>query len=70
MRTNIEIDDELLANVMAATGLRTKKAAVEHGLRLALRIQGQVEAFNNLKGIGWEGDLDQMRDSGAVELLP
>jgi len=61
MRTNIEIDDELLAQAMAATGLSTKRATVEEGLRLLVRLRGQVEALKRLKGLGWEGDLDEMR---------
>ena len=37
MRTNIVIDDELMANALKATGLRTKKEAVEEGLRLLVK---------------------------------
>lgn len=61
MRTNIEIDDELLAQAMTAAGLSTKRATVEEGLRLLVRVRAQVEALAELKGLGWEGDLDQMR---------
>jgi Arc/MetJ family transcription regulator len=61
MRTNIEIDDKLLAEAMAATGLKTKRAVVEEGLRTLTRLQRQVQALEALRGIGWDGDLDQMR---------
>lgn len=61
MRTNIEIDDDLLSSAMAATGLPTKKATVEEGLRLLVRIKGQVEALDDLKGLGWSGNLNIMR---------
>ena len=61
MRTNIEIDDELLAQAMKATGLRTKRATVEEGLRLLVRVRKQAKALADLKGLGWEGDLDEMR---------
>jgi Arc/MetJ family transcription regulator len=61
MRTNIEIDDELLSQAMAASGLSTKRAAVEEGLRLLLRVREQAQALRELKGLGWEGDLDEMR---------
>jgi Arc/MetJ family transcription regulator len=61
MRTNIDIDDKLLAKAMKESGLKTKKAAVEEGLRLLVRLRGQVKALNDLWGIGWEGDLDEMR---------
>lgn len=61
MRTNIEIDDTLLAKAMKASGHKTKRAAVEEGLRLLVRLRGQAKAWAELKGIGWEGDLDEMR---------
>jgi len=61
MRTNIEIDDELLADAMAAAGLTTKRATVEEGLRLLVRLGRQTKALANLKSIGWEGDLNKMR---------
>ncbi len=61
MRTNIEIDDELLSQAMIAAGQSTKRATVEEGLRLLVRLRRQVEALADLKGLGWEGDLDEMR---------
>jgi len=64
MRTNIEIDDALMAEAMAATGLPTKKAVVEEGLRLLARRKRGKDAIERLAGIGWEGDLDAMRGGG------
>jgi Arc/MetJ family transcription regulator len=64
MRTNIEIDDALLSQAMAAAGLTTKRATVEEGLRLLVRIHEQAEALADLRGLGWEGDLDEMREDG------
>jgi Arc/MetJ family transcription regulator len=61
MRTNIEIDDKLLSQAMTATGLSTKRATVEEGLRLLVRVRKQAKALAELKGLGWEGDLDEMR---------
>jgi Arc/MetJ family transcription regulator len=61
MRTNIEIDDELLAQAMKATGLSTERATIEEGLRLLLRLHSQTTALASLEGLGWEGDLDDMR---------
>ena len=61
MRTNIDIDDILLSNAMAATGLTTKRATVEEGLRLLVRVKKQSKALAAIKGTGWEGDLDRMR---------
>ena len=61
MRISVDIDEELLSEAMAATGLPTKRAAVEEGLRLLARARRQTEALADLKGLGWEGDLDAMR---------
>ena len=62
MRTNIDIDDKLLADAMKASGLATKKATVEEGLRTLVRLRGQTDALKELWGLGWEGDLDEMRE--------
>jgi Arc/MetJ family transcription regulator len=43
------------------TGLPTKRAVVEEGLRLMVRFRKQARALKSLKGLGWEGDLDEMR---------
>ena len=61
MRTNIEIDDDLLREAMEATGLGTKRATVEEALRRIVKLHRQKLAGEDLKGIGWEGDLDEMR---------
>jgi len=61
MRTNIVIDDQLMAEAIAATGLKTKKQVVEQGLKLLVR-QKQQQAIRKLKGkLPWNGDLDEMR---------
>jgi Arc/MetJ family transcription regulator len=62
MRTNIEIDDELLKEAMAATGQTTRRSTVEQALRTVIPLRGQRQALEDLKGIGWEGDLDAMRE--------
>jgi len=61
MRTNIDIDDELMKRAMKATGQTTKKATVEAALRKAVMLSVQKEALEDLWGIGWKGDLDEMR---------
>jgi Arc/MetJ family transcription regulator len=63
MRTNIDIDDDLMAKAMAATGAATKKATVETALRLAVQMGQQETALQGLWGIGWEGDLNALRDN-------
>ena len=61
MRTNIDIDDALMARVMEAGGFKTKKAAVEESLRLLARTltQGRLRALRGR--LDWEGSLDDMR---------
>jgi Arc/MetJ family transcription regulator len=61
MRTNIVIDDQLMEDTLRATGLKTKREAVELGLRTVLRLR-QQEAIRGLRGkIDWKGDLEAMR---------
>ncbi len=61
MRTNIVIDDALMADALKVTGARTKREAVELGLRTLIRI-GRQEGLRRLRGkLPWEGDLDAMR---------
>ena len=61
MRTNIEIDDKLMKDTLKITGLKTKREAVEEGLRTLLRLRRQAE-LKQLKGkFYWEGDLEEMR---------
>jgi len=61
MRTNIVIDDKLMEEALLATGLKTKREAVELGLRTLLKLR-QQEDIRKLRGkLTWEGDLDAMR---------
>jgi len=61
MRTNIVIDDELMNRVMKATGLRTKREAVEMGLKALLKLKKQ-ENIRKFRGkLDWVGDLDDLR---------
>ncbi|MGG5819565.1 type II toxin-antitoxin system VapB family antitoxin [Falsiroseomonas sp. HW251] len=63
MRTNIEIDDKLMEDVLKATGLPTKRAAVEEGLRMLLQVQRQTR-IRALRGkVDWKGDLEESRRS-------
>lgn len=67
MRTNIDIDEALLKEAMEVTGLTTKKAAVEAALR-AIVAEGRARrALQELAGIGWDGDLDKMREEWVFE---
>lgn len=61
MRTNIVIDEELMKRVLKLTGLRTKREAVDLGLRTLLRL-GQQQEIRKFRGrLHWEGDLEAMR---------
>jgi len=61
MRTNIEIDDELMRQAMRSSGARTKRAVVEEGLRLLIRTRGQG-SIRRLRGkVAWQGDLEASR---------
>jgi Arc/MetJ family transcription regulator len=61
MRTNIEIDDKLMADTLRATGLRTKREAVELALRTLLRLRQQA-SLKRLRGkVDCQGDLEVMR---------
>jgi Arc/MetJ family transcription regulator len=60
MRTNIEIDDAVMAELLERTALPTKRQVVDRALRKLLQLERQKD-IQQLRGIGWEGDLDRMR---------
>ncbi|MBZ5728237.1 MAG: type II toxin-antitoxin system VapB family antitoxin [Acidobacteriia bacterium] len=61
MRTNIVIDDRLMRDTLRATGLKTKREAVDQALRTLLRLRKQAD-IRRLRGkLVWRGDLDAMR---------
>ena len=61
MRTNIVIDDRLMADALKATGLKTKREAVELGLKTLIKLK-QQEKIKAFKGkLNWEGNLESMR---------
>lgn len=61
MRITVNLDKQRLHEAMAATGQRTEKAIIRAALRKVVRLSRQVAALESLHGIGWEGDLDEMR---------
>ena len=61
MRTNIDIDDHLVAEAMAITGIKTKKAVVEEALRRLIRLKREEETLALYGTVHWEGDLEQSR---------
>jgi Arc/MetJ family transcription regulator len=61
MRTNIEIDEKLMEKALKVTGLPTKKAVVEEGLRLILQRNAQGKIRELWGKVKWEGNLDETR---------
>jgi Arc/MetJ family transcription regulator len=61
MRTNIVIDDKLMKETLRLTGLKTKREAVELGLRTVVRLRKQDDIRRFRGKLKWQGDLDAMR---------
>ena len=62
MRTNIVIDDQLMQEILRATGIRTKREAVELALRTLLKLHQQAQ-IRQLRGkLHWTGDLESLRN--------
>jgi Arc/MetJ family transcription regulator len=62
MRTNIEIDDELIREALHVSGLKTKRAAVEAGLRALIRLNKRRKILDLAGKVQWEGNLDESRE--------
>ncbi len=62
MRTNIVIDDELMAEAMELTGLKTKRAVVEKALQALIQLNRQGEIEDLFGQLHWKGDLNQIRE--------
>ncbi len=61
MRTNIEIDDQLIERALKASGLSTKRAVVEEGLRLLIKLRGQAKVRESFGKYPLENDLEESR---------
>lgn len=67
MRTNIEIDDDLMRDAMRASGEPTKRATVEAALRLLVQTRRQAR-IRRLRGrVRWRGDLDESRRARGMD---
>ena len=62
MRTNIVIDDALMREALQASGLKTKREAVEQGLKALVRLAHQEEIRKVRGRLAWQGDLEAMRN--------
>lgn len=65
-RTNVELDTELIHDCIKATGIKTRKALIDHALRELLRHEKQAELLK-LKGkVHWNGNLDDWRQGRGI----
>ena len=62
MRTNIEIEDELIREALRVSGLKTERAAVEAGLRALIRLNKRRKILDLAGKVQWEGNLDESRE--------
>ncbi|MGA2108532.1 MAG: type II toxin-antitoxin system VapB family antitoxin [Syntrophorhabdales bacterium] len=62
MRTNVVIDDDLMESALKASGIKTKREAIEEGLKLLVQMRNQekIKAFRGK--LKWTGSLDEMRE--------
>ncbi len=60
-RTNIVLNESLVKEALKLSGIKTRREVVDAALQMLVRQKKQVRMIRRLKGIGWEGDLDQMR---------
>ena len=68
MRTNIVIDNDLMAKAKALTGLKTKKDVVHEALRTLIQLKSQEQARALRGKLHWEGDLDTMREGRFIDV--
>jgi Arc/MetJ family transcription regulator len=68
MRTNVVIDDELMAAALESTGLKTKRAVIEEALRTLVQMKEQ-EQVRSLRGkLQWEGNLSELREARFADV--
>jgi Arc/MetJ family transcription regulator len=65
MRTNIEIDDDILREVRQVTGIKTNREAVDLALRELVARYGRVEVLPLRGEVRWEGDLEKSQQGGS-----
>ncbi|MFQ5595410.1 MAG: type II toxin-antitoxin system VapB family antitoxin [Anaerolineae bacterium] len=61
MRTNVVIDDTLMAEAMQLTGIKTKRGVIDKALRMLVRLERQRAVLALEGAVTWEGDLDSLR---------
>lgn len=61
MRINVEIDSDLMDEALRVSGLRTKRQAIEEGLRLLIQAHQEGKTDHRRGKLNWDGSIDQMR---------
>ena len=61
MRTNVVLDDDLMKSALKVSGLKTKKDAIEEGLKLLVQVKSQKKIKRFRGKLTWSGNLDEMR---------
>jgi Arc/MetJ family transcription regulator len=61
MRTNVVVNDDLMKSALKVSGLKTKKDAIEEGLKLLVQVRGRKEIKGFRGKLKWSGSLDEMR---------
>jgi len=61
MRTNVVLDDSLMQTALKLSGFKTKKKAIEEGLKLLIQLNNQGQIKGHRGKLRWTGDLDRMR---------
>lgn len=62
-RTNVVVDEKLVARCRKLTGVRSTRDLIDRALRELVSREEQRRLATKLRGSGWEGDLTQMRES-------
>jgi Arc/MetJ family transcription regulator len=61
MRTNVVLDDDLVKSALSLSGLKTKKKAIEEGLKLLIQVNRQKKIKDFRGKLKWTGNLNKMR---------
>mgnify|MGYP001584278293 CR=1 FL=1 len=61
MRTNVVLDDDLVRSALSLSGFKTKKRAIEEGLKLLIQVNRQRKIKDFRGKLKWKGNLNRMR---------
>jgi Arc/MetJ family transcription regulator len=66
MRTNVVLDEPLVEQAKALTGIKTTRGVIAEALRVLIQLREQSEVRDLRGRLRWEGDLDVLRESRTV----